>query len=232
MNRDAILPLWLRWVGANTLAEMLGLGATFAIDALILARVSADRSIAASFLGILGIAATGALEGTVVGLLQWAVLRRPFPAVARRAWILATVVGAMIAWFLGSLPSTLMDMGSQEGAATAAEPPQALVLLMAAGMGLFLGAVLGTPQWRVLRQAARGAWIWIPANCLAWALGMPVIFAAVDRAYPAYESTGSFIPAVAIMAVALAITGAIVGAVHGLALVKLAQRVAGGARTV
>ncbi len=52
---------------------------------------------------------------------------------------------------------------------------------------------------------------------------MPAIFAAVDRAYPAYEATGSLVPAVAIMALALAITGAIVGAVHGLVLVKLAQ---------
>jgi hypothetical protein len=224
MNRHAHFLLWLRWVGANALAEMLGLGATFAIDALVLARVSAAHSIAASLLGILGIAATGALEGTVVGLLQWAVLRRPFPAIARRAWVLATVVGAMVAWFLGSLPSTLMDMGSQEGAMTAAEPPQALVLLMAAGMGLFLGAVLGYPQWRVLRRVVEDAWVWIPANCLAWALGMPAIFAAVDRAYPAYAATGSIAVAVAIMALALAITGAIVGAVHGLALVKLAQR--------
>ena len=40
MNRPAPFSLWLRWVGANALAEMLGLGATFAIDALILARVS------------------------------------------------------------------------------------------------------------------------------------------------------------------------------------------------
>lgn len=224
MNRHAHFFLWLRWVGANALAEMLGLGATFVLDALILTRIAAAHSITASLLGIVGVAATGALEGTTVGLLQWAVLRRAFPAIARRAWVLVTVAGAMVAWFLGSLPSTLMDMGSQGGAATAAEPPQALVLLMAAGMGLFLGAVLGTPQWRVLRQAARGAWIWIPANCLAWALGMPAIFAAVDRAYPAYEATGSLVPVVAIMALALAVTGAIVGAVHGLALVKLAQQ--------
>jgi len=218
------LSLWLRWVGANALAEMVGLGATFALDALILARVASSPGIAASLLGIVLVAATGAIEGTVVGLLQWRVLRRPFPVIARRTWVFATVIGAVVAWFLGSLPSTLMDMGAQGSTAPAAEPPQALMLLMAAGMGLVLGAVLGTPQWRVLRRAARGAWIWIPANCLAWALGMPAIFAAVDRAYPAHEATGSLVPVVAIMSVALAITGAIVGAVHGLALVRLASQ--------
>lgn len=57
--------------------------------------------------------------------------------------------------------------------------------------------------------------------CLAWALGMPVIFASVDRAYVAYES-GSVAGALLIFAAALALTGAVVGAVHGLALVRLA----------
>lgn len=225
MSNETGFPLWLRWVAANALAELVGLGATFALDILILARVAATRSILASLLGIIVIAATGAVEGVVVGLLQWSVLRRPFPAIARRAWLLATVIGAMVAWFLGSLPSTLMDMGGQANGAPAQEPPQALVLLLAAGMGLFLGVVLGYPQWRVLRQAVQGAWLWLPANSLAWALGMPAIFAAVDRAYAAYAS-GSPVGAAVIMAAALALAGTLVGAVHGLALVKLARNVA------
>lgn len=96
--------LWLRWVGANALAELVGLGATFALDILIIAQVQASGSLLASLVAIFLLAATGAIEGSIVGLLQWSVLRRPFPAIARRAWVVATVVGAVIAWFLGSLP--------------------------------------------------------------------------------------------------------------------------------
>lgn len=222
MGAEKGASLWLRWVGANALAELLGLGATFAVDILILTREAEERSILASLLGIVAIAATGAIEGTIVGLLQWSVLRRPFRGITQRAWVVATIIGAVIAWFLGSLPSTLIDMGNQTSNAPVQEPPQALVLLMAAGMGLFLGVVLGIPQCRVLRRAARGAWIWIPANSLAWALGMPAIFAAVDHAYAAYAA-GSLAGTAAIMAAALALAGAIVGGVHGLALVWLAQ---------
>jgi hypothetical protein len=213
--------LWLRWVGANALAEMLGLGATFALDILILARVAAASSALASLAGIVLMAATGAIEGTVVGLFQWRVLRRPFPSITRRAWVIATIVGAVIAWFLGSLPSTLIDMGGQQTGAASQEPPAIVVSLLAGGMGLFLGAVLGIPQWLVLRRVVKGAWLWIPANCLAWALGMPVIFAMVDRAYAVYAA-GSIAGAVVVLAGTLALAGAVVGAVHGLALVKLA----------
>jgi hypothetical protein len=85
-------------------------------------------------------------------------------------------------------------------------------------MGLFLGLVLGYPQWRVLRSAVSSAWLWLPANCLAWALGMPAIFAAIDLA----QRSTSLAGVVLTLAVSLFLTGAVVGAVHGLVLVWLA----------
>jgi hypothetical protein len=213
-------PLWLRWVGANGLAEALGLGATLALDALILSFVAAQQSVVATALGILLVTATGALEGAVVGLLQWRVLRRPFPRIARRTWLLATIGGALLAWFLGSLPSTLMDMSAQPGAAPMEAPSPLVMYALASGMGLALGPVLGVPQWLALRRHAPGAWIWIPANCLAWALGMPVIFVAVDLAQ---GLTGSPVALALMLVAGLFAAGAVVGAVHGAALVKLAE---------
>jgi hypothetical protein len=216
-NKDR--SLWIRWVGANALAELLGLGATFGVGVFLFTRLGQPQGLAA--LGMLLLTtATGVLEGTIVGLLQWSVLRRPFPQVTRRAWLVATLVGALIAWFLGSLPATLMDMGADQAQAPAQEPETWLMLLMAAAMGLVLGLILGLPQWRVLRRAVGRAWVWLPANSVAWALGMPIIFAAVDLAYRVASVWG----AVGVMALALAITGAAVGAVHGLALVWLASR--------
>jgi hypothetical protein len=216
MHASQRLSLWLRWVGANALAEMVGLGATFVIDFLIISQ-SAGQGILGSIVSILLVTASGAIEGSVVGLLQWRVLRRPFPEVARRAWVLATIVGAIVAWFFGSLPSTLIDMGAQQSGGEVQEPSEAAVLLLAAGMGLVLGVVLAYPQWRVLRRVVTKAWWWIPANSIAWAFGMAIIFAAMDLAFNQATTTGS----VGVIAGALLLAGAVVGAVHGLALVKL-----------
>lgn len=216
MKKSEKLSLWLRWVGANAMAEMVGLGATFAIDFLIIAQF-AGQGIPGSIISILLVTASGAIEGSVVGLLQWLVLRRPFPEVKRRAWIMATIVGAMVAWFFGSLPSTLIDMGAQQSGTGAEEPSAAVVLLLAAGMGLVLGVVLAFPQWRVLRRVVMKAWWWIPANAIAWALGMAIIFAAMDLAFNQATTVGS----AGVIAGALLLAGAVVGAVHGLALVRL-----------
>jgi len=220
VDRQRGVPLWLRWVGSNSLAEALGLGATLIFDFAIVWRVAAVRSVLASIAAILLGTASGAIEGIVVGLLQWSVIRHPFPLVTRRSWVVSTVAGAVVAWFLGSLPSTLMDMGAQATGAAVQEPQASTVLLLAAAMGVFLGLVLGYPQWRVLRRAVHGAWLWIPANCAAWALGMPTVFAAIDLAQRR-TSLGGVLP---IIALGLLLTGAVVGAVHGLALVRLASQ--------
>ena len=212
--------LYLRWIAANSLAELLGLGVTFALDILLFTRLPEPTRLVPALGLILLTTATGAVEGTVVGLLQWSVLRAPFPQVTRRAWLLATLAGALVAWFLGSLPSTLIGLGGDPSGATAQEPETWLMMLLAAGMGLVLGLILALPQWHVLRRHAGRAWAWLPANAVAWAFGMPVIFAAVDLAYRA----GTVAGAAGIMAATLALTGAIVGAVHGMALVWLAGR--------
>ena len=218
MKPSQKLSLWLSWVGANALAELVGLGATFAIDFLIISQS------AGSVVSIVLMTASGAIEGSVVGLLQWLVLRRPFPEIARRAWILATIVGALVAWFFGSLPSTLIDMGVQQSGDEVQEPSAAVVLLLAAGMGLVLGVVLAYPQWRVLRRVVTNSWIWLPANAIAWAFGMAIIFAAMDLAFNQASTSGSL----TVIAGALLLAGGMVGAVHGLALIRLASEAHAG----
>jgi hypothetical protein len=43
--------------------------------------------------------------------------------------------------------------------------------------GILGGAVLGVAQWAVLRQESTRAWVWVPANMVAWALGGAAAYA-------------------------------------------------------
>ena len=85
----------------------------------------------------------------------------------------------------------------------------------AAGLGLFAELILAYPQWRVLRRHLTQSAVWLPANGLAWAIAMPIIFAAAGS-LP--ESTGPGAVAVVILMTA-GLVGLVVGAVHGTALV-------------
>ena len=159
------------------------------------------------------------VEGTVVGTAQWSVLRGPLPRIRWRTWAVATGAGAFLAWLLGMIPSTVLSLGADSGGAGAApaEPSNAVVLGLAFCMGLVLGPVLGFVQWLVLRRFVSHAALWMPANGVAWAFGMVVIFTGID---PAISGGFGFL-SVAIVALTLACAGAVVGAIHGLALVWL-----------
>jgi hypothetical protein len=211
--------LWWRWVAVNGAAELLGLGITGAAIGLAFTRLEDLPGITGLVLSLFAAAASGAYEATIVGLAQWWAMHPWFPGITRRAWWLATLAGALVAYVLGFLPSTLMSMNAGASQAPVAEPPQWLVLLLAAGLGAVAGAVLSFAQWLVLRKEVRQAGWWIPANMLAWLAGMPLIFWGIDaaqRVQPMYQTA-------LLLGGCLLLTGLVVGAIHGTVLVWLAR---------
>ena len=107
---------------------------------------------AGSRVGIIPVALLGVIlgalcEGSIVGSLQWMVLRRPLPEMRWREWSVATAVGAGIAWALGILTGEIMSSIFAQSSAEADQQVGIglpMVLLLAAGMGIALGALL----WR------------------------------------------------------------------------------------
>jgi hypothetical protein len=213
--------LWTRWTLANALSEMIGLGLTFAITGLYFSSTGDAVTIAGILLSFLVAVASGAVEATFVGLAQWWAMRPRFPSIGRFEWWRGTFIGALIAYVLGYLPSTIMSLNeTTTSSAPAQEPAQWIVLLLAAGMGAVGGAVLSFAQWLVLRQKVQRAGTWIPANMLAWTFGMPVIFWGIDMAFklPALWQS------VLLMAATLFVAGAVVGGIHGLFLIRFKER--------
>jgi hypothetical protein len=214
------LTLYLRWILANAFGELLGLGATFAIGIGLFSGLAQDSALLPTLLTAVLMTALGVIEGSLVGWLQWRVLHRPLPDIAFMAWMRATILGAVIAWGLGAIVMTLGSLSAPSGGQTVQEPDPTFMLVMEIMMGLAAGLILAYPQWRVLRSQVQRAWLWLPANSLAWAIGMPLIFAGVDQAMAA----GGVWEGVLLFALHLLLTGALVGLVHGLVLVRFASQ--------
>ena len=213
--------LWSRWILANALSEMVGLGLTFLITGLVFSKLDGLGTMTSILLSFLFAVASGAIEATFVGLAQWWAMRPWFPTITRFAWWRGTMIGALVAYVLGYLPSTIMSLGeATASSAPMAEPPQWVVLLLAAGMGAIGGVVLSFAQWLVMRSKVERAGWWIPANMLAWTFGMPVIFWGIDLAFKMTAIWQSIL----LMAGTLFIAGAVVGGIHGLFLVRLATQ--------
>lgn len=111
----------------------------------------------------------GSLEGAVLGLAQSVVLGREFLGFSRSAWTGATATGAAAAWLLGLLPSTTYPLWR--------DWPLAATLPLGLALGLGLLGTIGFAQWTVLRHHVTRSRTWVPANAVAWALGLGVFLA-------------------------------------------------------
>jgi hypothetical protein len=211
--------VWRRWVVANAWAELVGLGASGAVAFLVLRGSPATTgAVVAGALGVVLVA--GVTEGGIVGWAQHRVLRAARPELPAHRWIIATVVGALAAWLLGMTPATIVELvGVAEDATqtSSIEPGLALQLGLAVILGLVTGPILGGPQAWVLRGHVERAWRWVPANAVAWAAGMPLVFLVAGGLPPSWPVTAI----IGAVAATLLLVGAVVGAVHGLVLVRM-----------
>jgi hypothetical protein len=216
-----VTPFYWRWIWANGWSEAVGLGSTVLIAAYLAPRLD-TLGAGILVLGALVAVMLGALlEGGLVGAAQEHVLQTRLPDLLRGRWTAATAIGAGIAWALGMLPSTILGVmeSSQQPASAPVEPGLLTRLVLAIALGALTGPVLGAVQWSVLRRHVRHARRWLWANAAAWAIGMPLMFAGMDRV--AWD--GPALTKVAGIYVTCGVVGAAVGAVHGGVLVGLVR---------
>lgn len=212
--------LWMRWIFANTVGELIGLGLVAIAAAVFVFYIAESLGPSSPYAEAFLMIAAGAFEGVVVGYFQANVLHDKLHSLMRRSWVMATTVGAIIAWTLGAVPSLVMSLRSPEAGSQAAEPNEFTVFLLATMMGGVLGVVLAIPQWFVLRKYVQHALWWVPANALAWAVGMPQLFAGpsvIGEGFAAWQI--AFVIFASIVS-----AGASVGAIHGLFLIWLLQK--------
>lgn len=210
---------WLQWVFANALAELVGLGAIAALGYLVTKQLGEPGDVATTLMSATLFIVLGAIEGLVIGFAQNRVLRQAVPQLT--GWIQATVVGAVACWAVGMVPSTVMSVFSRESGAAPPEISESLRFLLAVCLGVVAGPLLAFFQWRRLRRLVpRRAWLWLPANGLAWAIGMPIIF------YAAHWAAGQTdtLAVAGMVGLSFLLTGAVVGAVHGGVLAWLTAR--------
>lgn len=200
--------LWTRWVAHFVAGELVGLGGVGLLGLLATASAPDDPSMALQVQLFVLMSASGGLEGVSVGWFQHRVIREVLPAVSRRAWILATAVGAVVAWVIGagvamSLPSSV-------------DPSEVLWLWLI--LGVVLGGVLGGAQAVALRGHVPNVDRWVLANAVGWSVGLVVSFAGIGVA-----SEAPTLLAIPLALATGAVTGIAPGAVTGHALLRYAR---------
>jgi hypothetical protein len=197
-------PLWRRWTATVAIGET----AAFALPALsgaLLAAVDAPWWVVAPVVLVAGM-----IEGSILGFAQVLVVRRALPGVRSRAWIRATVAGALVAWTIGLVPTLARD--------PVGELPAAAQIALFVVLGAALVSAMGVFQWRLLRREVADASFWVPGTALAWLAGLTVFMSIASPLWHADQAVAAVVAIGILAGAAMAVT---VAAVSGVVLVHL-----------
>lgn len=198
MRSPEAVALWWRWTIWMTIGELVG----FAVPAVVMTAGTVGGWSESVQVG--AAVAIGAVEGAVLGLAQLQALRTFLPTINWLHWVVATAIGAMVAYLLAMIGVALVG--------AVIRPIWIVVASVLIGAGFLLS--LGMPQWMVLRRHLPSSGWWIVANAVAWPLGVAFPFvglALVPNGSPFWVWVGAGIVSGLLMGIA-------VGALTGLAL--------------
>jgi hypothetical protein len=194
--------VWPLWVAASAAGGALGAAAFWGQGRLIDA--TRDNLLVHYVTWPLSVLVVLALPG----FLQWLILRRWFPRAGW--WILASAAGSLAGFLFVAWALALADT-EQGGPAFVRVAFPALILLGGAVAGALQW--LAALPWLVLGRWAASAASWVLASSISW-LGAVWLFLSITRA-------GDAQPASLYFFLGGAASGALSGAVTGLALVWL-----------
>lgn len=200
--------LWRRWVVVVTVGEFTGFLAPALAGVWILDGADGRK--------LLALTAAGFVEGAVLGWSQAIVLRRVLPSLRMAPWIVATSVGAAVAWLIGMLPSTTHNMWSTW--------PAAVLVVGAAVLGILLVCAIGTAQVLVMPAAVKPAHRWIGWTALGWCGGLVTFGLVVTPLW--HEGQPRWQTLIVGLAGAL-LMAALMAAITGVGVVGLSSRAAG-----
>ncbi len=153
------------WIAANALGEAIGIAVVATIYAAL------ERGVVHG--EVPWILAAGAWEGLCLGIAQSLMLRRL--GINALHWTGMTIIAATAGYGLS------LAGGAGGGAEAVAEPGLLLIVVMGAGLGLFMGLMMGAAQW--LAAPRRLSILrWCLANGLGWMPAMVAIMVAATSA--------------------------------------------------
>lgn len=207
-----------RWIEACAAGELLGI-ASAALWWLTIDRLDPlPAGALAEWLMFCGKAASGVIQGTILGLLQSWALQRQFPALNTRHWVAMTAFVGVSLWSIAAWYSVFPPLDGDRLLLPVATLFQTAVT--AAGFGLGLGIVFGTAQALVLRRAAGNAHWWVAVNAVGWGAALPCIYIAASVGS---SNPGSFEVAVRGLVGGVA-SGIVLGTVTGLSFAVMPAR--------
>ncbi len=199
---------WYRWIVNYSIGELLGIGAAASIGRILFVEFSGTALSQTPFLFFFILVLAGALEGIIIGYIQWRSLSRlvtiPFHP---GSWTLVTMCAAIIGWLL-VLPPSIVFISFLSSLKLI---DNYYSLLYAAIAGFAFGGIIGFAQFFIIGTFYHKAYLWVIANALGWMLSFNIVYAALLL----FSYTTYYIANVLVIITACALSGLAQGFITG-----------------
>ena len=155
--------------------EVLGIGAAATIGRFLFIGFSSTSVAQSAALFFFVLVMSGAVEGMIIGYVQWKSLSRLVIDFRPATWIITTSLAAITGWLLILPPSVVFISFFS----TLKLINAYYSILYAALAGLAFGGIIGIPQYFIIKRFYHKAFVWIMANALGWMLSFMTVYFAL-----------------------------------------------------
>jgi hypothetical protein len=200
---------WYHWILNYSLGELMGIGAAAVVGRLLFVEFYNTIPTSPIVTPVLLIIA-GAVEGFIIGYIQWKSLSKLVIDFKPSPWILTTIISTVVGWLL-VLPPAILFISFLTKFSLLDNYYSILYII---AVGLAYGGIVGIPQYFIIKKFYRNAIVWIFANTLGWMLS----FLIVSASFSIFNYFSVFIYNSVLMVAACVLSGFVQGIVTGMSL--------------
>jgi hypothetical protein len=172
---EADQKFWYRWMFNYSIGELLGIGAAAAIGRFLFVGFSHSSSQTPALTFTILIMA-GAVEGFIIGYIQWKSLSKLVSRFKPFVWILTTTLSTIAGWLL-ILPPAVMFISFLSKLYLI---DNSYSIFYTALVGMAFGGLIGIPQFFIIKRFYKNALTWIFANVMGWTASFLIIYTALS----------------------------------------------------
>lgn len=199
---------WFKWMLNYSFGELLAIGAAAMIGRFLFINISNTPITTFTTVSILIIA--GAAEGFIIGCIQWKSLSKVLLHFKAVPWIIITTLSAVVGWLL-VLPPAIMLISFLTRFSLISNYYS---IVYTALVGISFGALMGVPQFFIIKKFYKNALVWIFANVLGWMLSFLIVYTAMSM----LSETSSLIYNLFLIIISCVLSGLVQGVVTGTSL--------------
>lgn len=162
--------IWLRWLINSTIGQFLAVVLAVALARWYYIHYGEPGKISGKIIFLSVMLLAGVLQGTIIAVFQWPIIKSKFDKLPLHKWWRATVSVTLLIWFIGMLPALYVPLDPAINKPEVLPLPRTIMMISAI-LGMAIGFLFGWFQWLPLRRYASNAGRWIWTTALSWTAG-------------------------------------------------------------